>query len=87
MTPEELFEELDPQHHAKVRRWLERGDGVACYENVALDSVRLGHRQYVSFGSSAAQLETSKPPDRMPDIGGSINWPYMLMDVVWPDGA
>lgn len=82
MTEQELFEMLDSEHHATVRGWLERGDGVAVYENVALDSAGLGHRQFVSFGSPAAQLEMAEPPVRMPDIGGSINWKYQLKATV-----
>jgi hypothetical protein len=78
MTETELFELLDPQHHDTVRRWLERGDGVAVYQNVALDSANAGHRQFVSFGSEAAQLEVEEPPTRLPDIGGAINWRYQL---------
>ena len=33
MTETELFGLLDPSHHATVKRWLDRGDGVAVYEN------------------------------------------------------
>lgn len=82
MTEQQLFEELDPAHHDTVRRWLDRGDGVAVYENAALDSANLGHRQYVSFGSPAAQIEESDPPKRLPDIGGAINWKYQLAATV-----
>jgi hypothetical protein len=78
MTKEEPFEILDEQHHPTVNRWLDRGDGVAVYQNVALDSAGLGHRKFVSFGSEQAQLETDEPPKRLPDIGGSINWKYQL---------
>lgn len=75
---EDLFEVLAPVHHATVRRWLDRGDGVAVYRNRAFDSSAFGCRKFVSYGSGQAQLETDDPPQRLPDIGGSINWPYLL---------
>ena len=78
MTKPELFEILDPEHHALVETWFTRGDGVAVYRNEAMDSANHGHRQFVSFGSPAAQLETDDPPTRLPDIGGQINWAYQL---------
>lgn len=61
--------------------WLERGDGVAVYENVDLGHPGLGHKQFVSFGSPKAQLEVEEPPTRMPDIGAQINWRYHLKAV------
>lgn len=83
MTLDELVdhiqsEGLDVPQQATINRWLERGDGVAVYRNVALDSALAGHRQFVSYGSSAAQLETDSPPTQLPDIGGAVNWRYQL---------
>jgi len=66
-------------HHATVNKWLARGDGLAVYENHELGHPELGHRQYASYGSSAAQLETQTPPARLPDIGQRINWRYLLV--------
>lgn len=62
-------------------RWVARGDGVAVYENHDFNSRYLGDRQYVSYGSDAAQLETDTPPVNMPDIGSAINWRYQLIAV------
>ena len=59
-------------------RWLKRGDGIAVYRNMAMDSANFGFRKFVSFGSTAAQLETDAPPQRLPDIGSEINWAYQL---------
>lgn len=59
-------------------KWLQRGDGIAVYENKAMDSSNLGHKQFCSYGSSAAQIETAEPPQRMPDIG-KVNWAYQLV--------
>ena len=73
----------DTQHTAK--KWLKRGDGVAVYENIALDSSGLGHRIFMSFGSKAAQLEMAVPPTRCPDIGNLIGWKYQLVGVVQKD--
>lgn len=70
---------LAPSDVEIVNRWLERGDGVAIYENHALDSAGLGDKQFVSFGSPAAQLEVDEPPAHMPDIGNKINWRYSLI--------
>jgi hypothetical protein len=78
MTREQLFDILDPQHHATVQRWLDRGDGVAVYRNEAHELPRHGDRQFVSFGSPEAQIEMAEPPTRMPDIGAVINWAYQL---------
>lgn len=63
---------------ATVRRWIRRGDGAAVYENQELGNPEAGSCQIVSYGSAAAQLETADPPDRLPDIGASINWRYRL---------
>lgn len=81
MTEAELFELLDPEHHATVKRWLDRGDGCAVYRNVAFDSSTFGHRQFVSFGGEQAQLQIPVP-ERMPDIGSAINWKYRLEALV-----
>lgn len=60
-----------------LNHWLERGDGVAVYQNVDLGNQEIGHRQFVSFGSEEALLP-GEPPERMPDVGGAINWRYIL---------
>lgn len=62
----------------RVNQWLTRGDGVAVYVNEDLGSAGLGDRQIVSFGSSAAQIETTEPPITLPNIGGATNWQYQL---------
>jgi hypothetical protein len=61
-----------------IQGWIERGDGVAVYENQDLGSPDVGHKQFVSFGSEKAQLPGDIPPDRLPDIGGAINFRYWL---------
>ena len=66
----------------QVQRWLDRGDGCAVYENHDLGHPGVGHKQFVSFGSTAAQLETDTPPQRLPDIGNAINWRYQLVGTV-----
>lgn len=83
LTQDELLESLQPaidrneNVRHRVNQWLARGDGVAVYENVELGHPDAGHRQYLSFGSPAAQI--MDPPERMPDIGGAINWRYNLV--------
>ena len=77
-TKHSMMRLIDPTHHSIVQRWLDRGDGIACYRNQAMDSSNFGHRQFVSYGSDEAQLPGDTPPTRLPDIGGAINWPYQL---------
>ena len=77
-TVEQIAAMVAAEHHAQVNRWLARGDGVAVYRNVAGDSRDFGHRQFASYGSPAAQLETEIPPERLPDIGSQVNWRYAL---------
>lgn len=64
-----------------LQRWLDRGDGIAMYENMAMDSMNIGHKKWVSYGSPSAQIEMDEPPQRLPDIGGQINWAYQLVGV------
>jgi len=66
---------------ATMNRWLARGDGIAVYQNAAMDSALLGTRKYVSYGSREAQIESETPPQRLPDIGDQINWAYRLEGV------
>jgi len=62
----------------KINTWLARGDGVAVYENMAMDSTTFGARVFLSFGSLEAQLDVEHPPDRMPDIPEPFGWKYCL---------
>lgn len=73
---------LDPVYWAQSQKWLDRGDGMAIYENQDIGHLQLGHRQFVSFGSTAAQLESDEPPQRLPDIGNRINWRYQLIGFI-----
>lgn len=62
-----------------MNRWIQRGDGIAIYENQDLGHRELGDKRFVSFGSAAAQLETDTPPKQLPDTRTSINWRYVLI--------
>lgn len=64
---------------AQMNKWLERGDGVAVYENHDLGHPEVGTKKFISYGSSVAQLETDTPPNTLPDIGSQINWRYALI--------
>lgn len=86
---EVLAEVLEDNRHI-FNKWLSRGDGIAVYENKLIEApvkakkgedreYALADRQFVSFGSPAAQIESAEPPARMPDIGGQINWRYQLV--------
>lgn len=87
LTAPEVIKRLAPDASdagatiAILNRWLDRGDGIAIYENQDLGHPELGHVQFLSYGSPAAQLETEEPPVRLPDIGGAINWRYQLVGV------
>jgi hypothetical protein len=67
------------------RRWFDRGDGVAVYENQDLGHPDVGQKQFASFGSAMAQLEVEIPPERLPDIGDAINWRFILVGWHRPD--
>lgn len=83
MTLDEVIDLLDETIRAPARitiqRWLDRGDGAAVYQNHAMNHSKCGHTKVVSFGSPKAQIETDEPPERLPDIGGEINWMYRLI--------
>lgn len=79
ITISEALDMVPEESRHIVERWLGRGDGIAVYENQELGHPELGHKQFVSYGSSAAQLETDEPPTILPDIGGRINWRYCLV--------
>jgi hypothetical protein len=63
-----------------IERWLQRGDGAAIYTNHDLGSASVGEPRIVSYGSPAAQLEVSEPPEQLPDglPAGAINWRFRL---------
>lgn len=82
LTVDELqLDEYDSDQVTAMEKWLARGDGIAVYENHDLGHPELGHRQLLSYGSEAAQLETDTPPERLPDFPGTINWRYTLIGV------
>ena len=81
---EEMMVEGDvtPMGIDVAKGWISRGDGVAVYENQALDSAQAGHRKYASFGSPVAMLEGDEPPQRLPDTEDQIHWKYQLIAAV-----
>lgn len=81
-----MDEDLWPQ----AQKWIDRGDGVAVYENQEIGHLNCGHRKFVSFGSEKAQIEIGEadsPPQRLPDIGGDINWRYILIGIIPRSGG
>ncbi len=78
LTEADLKNLLPEGSWPQVKVWLDRGDGVAVYQNTALDSAGMGDRRFVSFGSGAALLVDAEPPTLLPDIGGQINWKFQL---------
>lgn len=61
---------------ATMRR---RGGTWAAYVNMALDSERRGHLQFMRVGEGCTFAE---PPQRMPDSSTSINWAYQYAGMV-----
>jgi hypothetical protein len=79
---DDKYDEDQAQHDeawALIQRWLARGDGAAVYENHDLGHPGIGLCKIASFGSPAAQLEMTYPPDRLPDTRTDINWRYVLI--------
>lgn len=67
-----------------VKKWIDRGDGIAVYENHDLGHRNYGHRKFCSYGSKHAQIEVktaNELPERLPDIGDKLNWRYILIGV------
>ncbi len=86
-------QEFSQQAVEVVGRWPAGGRGAAVYKNALIEApvVKKGvvvnpqlDCKIVSFGPAGAQLETTEPPTRLPDIGGQINWRYQLHAVVRP---
>lgn len=75
----DYWQEGSARVFAQVNGWRARGDGAAVYENHDLGHPDLGDQRIVSFGSAAAMIESDEPPERLPDIGGTINWRYVLV--------
>lgn len=57
----------------------QRGGTWAAYVNMALDSERRGHLQFMRVGEGCTFVE---PPQRMPDTSTSINWAYQYAGMV-----
>jgi hypothetical protein len=86
---DDLITHLSPEIRERAAKsfkdWLARGDGVAVYEDQYLGGANYGHKKFVSFGSHEAQLEVDQsglrglPPQRLPDIGNTVNWRYVLI--------
>lgn len=57
----------------------QRGGTWAAYVNMALDSERRGHLQFMRVGEGCTFAE---PPQRMPDSSTSINWAYQYAGMV-----
>jgi hypothetical protein len=84
-TPEQIEEMVDrPQSFRIIQAWFNRGDGCAVYENHDMGHPGMGDKKFVSYGSPTAQLEVNEPPQRLPDIGGDINWRYWLIGTCRP---
>lgn len=77
-TRGDLREVVVPEVWRVLEGWLDAGKGVAIYQNRDLGHRMVGHRQFISFGTPEAQIEDDALPTRLPDIGTSINFRYIL---------
>lgn len=73
------------QASVTISRWAADGKGAAIYRNEDMGHPELGRLNVVSYGTPTAQLETASPPQRLPDIGGQINWRYCLLGICPPE--
>jgi hypothetical protein len=82
----ELLDEANRERNMEIiERWLVRGDSCAVYTNMDLGHPEAGGEKFVSFGSEQAQIEDAVPPERLPDIGGQINWRFQLTHICRPE--
>lgn len=56
-----------------------RGGSWAAYENIALDSSTVGHRQYLKFGPGCTYAEA---PEHAPDGAHGPGWKYRSIGIV-----
>jgi hypothetical protein len=67
-----------------INRWINRGDVACVYQNADLGHFELGRVKITSYGSPTAMIEREQfpvVPPHLPDIGGAINWRYVLVGV------
>jgi hypothetical protein len=71
---------------AQIMGWATRGDGAAIYRNADMGHPDVGLAKIVSYGSPAAQLEVSEPPQQLPNgiPAGAINWRFQLVATYRP---
>ena len=62
-----------------LRERLKPGQAWFAYQNHALDSMNLGHLQFLCCGPDCT---FEKPPERMPDSHLGIGWRYLLVGTV-----
>jgi hypothetical protein len=67
-------------HETSLGQMKERGGKWAAYQNVALDSVGLGHLQFLKYGEGCT---FTVPPDKYPsDTEHGMGWRYLLVGSV-----
>jgi len=66
VEPETLEEMKTSPYNHEDTRW-------AVYQNMALDSVNVGHMQFLAVGS---QNTFKEPPGRIPDSPAGLGWRY-----------
>lgn len=90
MTWDEVLVRADESARGALEALRERvasrpTGGIAVYENQDLASLNSGHVKFCSYGCREAQIESTTPPTRMPDIGRSINYQYCLVGTYEPE--
>jgi hypothetical protein len=67
LASEEMASAIPDEDRPKANVWLERGDGIALYENQDETDPEYGRFVFVSYGSDAARLPMQDAPVQMPD--------------------
>ena len=67
-----IVAEIDPEALATMR---ERGGDWYAYRNADLGHPEIGRLKFLKCGPGCTLVE---PPQKLPDMGGEINWRYQL---------
>jgi hypothetical protein len=78
ITRDELLMFVNPEVGVVLGEWLDDGRSVACYQNHDMGHSEIGHRKFMSYGTSDSTFRD--PPDILPDTD-EINWRYVLTEV------
>ena len=70
---------MTSEQRTAIEGWINEGDHIAVYQNMALDSGTCGHVIFIRVGEGAT-LKTA--PKQAPDGSWGIGWKYRLIKEV-----